>query len=99
MNMSGNGLDHGERAMVKTEDGEELEVYDHVSVQTRHYVNSVNGYETFDPLISMGDLGNGPKPEAVTERVADILWSEWMIDVEDHGIEVVDPQDPDVEVY
>lgn len=95
--MSANGLEHGERATVVRDD-EEIEVFDHVSVSTKHYVNSVNGYETFEPDIAKGDMGVGPQPEAVTERVADLLWSEFSIEVEDLGIEVIDPEDDDVQM-
>lgn len=81
-------------------DGEEVEVWNSVSVSTHHFVNSVNGYETFEPSIAMGDMGVGPAPEAVTERVADLLRSEWHIDVEDldDDIRVIDPDDEEVDV-
>ncbi len=51
-----------------------------------------------EPDIAKGDMGVGPQPEAVTERVADLLWSEFNIEVEDPGIEVIDPEDDDVQV-
>lgn len=95
--MSNAGLEHGERATVMR-DGEEIEVFDHVSVSQHHYVNSVNGYETFEPDIAMGDMGRGPEPEAVTKRVADLLWHEFSIEVEKEGIEVVDMSDSDIKV-
>ena len=70
-------------------DGEELEVFNHVTVPQEHYVNAVNGYETFNGPIKAGDGGIG-KPEAVTERVATLLWDEFSIDLDDHDdIEVV----------
>lgn len=95
--MSAQGLERGERATVE-KDGEELEVWDHVSVSTHHYVNSINGYETFDPDIYEGDMGgHGPTPEAVTERVADVLHTEFHIDLWDRDdIEVVDMSSDDV---
>ena len=71
-------------------DGEEIEVFNHVSVAQYHYVNSVNGYETFEPDISKGDMGGGPSPEYVTERVAELLYHEFGIEVEQHGIEAID---------
>ena len=79
-------------------DDEEIEVFNHVSVSQHHYVNSVNGYETFEPDIAMGDMGKGPAPDYVTERVADLLWSEFTIDVEDHGIEVIDLASDEVKI-
>lgn len=69
---------------------EELQVFNHVSVSENHYVNSVNGYETFEPDIAEGDMGRGPAPDYVTERVADLLWNEFSIDLEDHDIEAID---------
>lgn len=79
-------------------DGETVEVFDHVSVAQYHYVNSVNGYETFEPEISKGDMGGGPQLDAVTERVASLLWHEFGIEVENYGIRAVDPDDPDVSI-
>lgn len=67
---------------------EELEVFNHVNVATRHYVNSVNGHETFEPQIGAGDMTE--PPEYVTERIAKHLYDEWLIEVEKHGIEVID---------
>ena len=98
------GLDRGERATVAIKDEdvswdeatedeiEELEVFDHVSVTQQHYVNSVNGYETYVGKIAGGDDPHLDKPEAVTERVADLLWHEFSIDgeLEERGIRVVD---------
>ena len=95
--MSADGLERGESATV-IRDGEEITVYDHVSVSTKHYVNSVNGYETFEPDVVKGDMGVGPQPEAVTERVARLLWDEWGIEVEDLGIEAIDTSDDEVDV-
>lgn len=79
-------------------DGEELEVFNNVSVTTYHYVNSVNGHERLDHRIAKGDMGDGPPPEAVTARVARILQDEWWIDPEIDGIEVIDVTDDDVGV-
>lgn len=95
--MEADGLERGERATV-IRDGEEIEVFDHVSVSTNHYVNSVNGFETFEPDIAKGDMGVGPQPEAVTERVANLLQAEWRIDVDDLDIEVININDDDVQV-
>jgi hypothetical protein len=63
-----------------------------------HYVNSVNGYETFKPDIAKGDKGRRPQPEGITQRVADLLWAEYSIEVEDLSIEVINPEDDDVHV-
>ena len=79
-------------------DGEEIEVFNHVSVSTHHYINSVNSYETFEPEIAKGDMGDGPQPEAVTERVAMLLDAEFHIDVRELGIDVIDPAAEGVEM-
>jgi hypothetical protein len=95
------GLERGERATVAIKESDvawedateddcrEVEVFDHVTVTESHYVNSVNGYETWQE-ISAGDDPVGDQPDAVTKRVADLLWHEFSINVEKEGIEVVD---------
>jgi len=72
-------------------------VFDHVTVTQQHYVNSVNGYETFTGKITGGDDPNLNEPEAVTERVAEYLWHEFSIDgLPSMGIRVVDIESDDV---
>ncbi|WP_455448331.1 hypothetical protein [Natrinema thermotolerans] len=88
----------GRDRIVVEKDGEEIDVFNHVSVSTHHYVNSVNGYETFEPTVSKGDMGDGPKPEAVTPRIAEMLWHEFHAEVEDLGIDVIDPESEEVDV-
>jgi len=51
----------------------EIEVFNHVSVRTNHHVNGVNGYETFDHDIAKDNMRVGPQPEAVTQRVAELM--------------------------
>jgi len=77
-------------------DGEEKEVYNHVSVSQHHYVNSVNGYESFGASIAKGDMGDGPAPDAVTKRVARLLSDAFAVDIEEQGIEVIDLDAEDV---
>lgn len=74
----------------------EMEVYNHVSVMTRHYVNSVNGHESFAPTVTAGD--SEQVPDYVTERIAEYLWMEWGIEVSEleAGIQVIDPEADDV---
>ena len=90
------GLQHGERGTVLIEhekrDDEELEVFDYVRVLQEHHVNSVNGYETFVGPILEGDGSSGQEPEAITKRVADLLWDEFSIDgeISEREIRVVD---------
>lgn len=83
--------------VVENADGEQVEVFNHVSVVERHYVNAVNGYETFDPIVSKGD-GMSEKPDAVTPRVARLLYDEFGADVDELEIEVIDPEDEEVTV-
>ena len=89
---------HGDRLTVQDENGEEVEVFNHASVVQRHYVNSVNGYESFEPIVSEGDTGRGRTPEAVTKRLSDLLYDEFGIDVEDIGVRVIDPGSEEVDV-
>lgn len=78
-------------------DGEEIDVFNHVSVSTHHYINSINGYESFEPDVAKGDMGRGPQPEAVTPRVASLL-RDLGVDAESLGIEVIDPNSGGVEI-
>jgi len=57
-----------------------------------------HGYETFEPHIAKGDMGDGPMPDAVTERVARLLWQEFQIDIKKHDVEAIDPQSDEVAV-
>lgn len=87
----------GQDRILVEKDGEEIEVWNHCSLQTRHYINSVNGHETFDPIITAGDSPD-ELDTYVTSRLASYLWNEWMIEVERLGIEVVNLSDDDVEL-
>lgn len=105
------GLSRGERATVHIKDDEELdwedvddehveevEVFDHVTVVQESYINSRNGHETFTGKIARGDDSSLPEPDAITERVAEVLWHEFGVDVESDGfdIRVVNIDDPNV---
>lgn len=106
------GLPHGERAEVRIkddsdldwedateEDYETVEVFDHVSVRQSHYVNSVNGCVSRVVMIASGDHVSHDKPEAVTQRVANVLSCELGIDgLASMGIRVVDIESDDVQV-
>jgi hypothetical protein len=78
--------------------GEEVEVFNHENVSTHHYVNSINGYESFEGDVYPGDYPAGEPPEAVTPRVTRLLYDEFGIDVASLGIETIDPNDPEVVV-
>lgn len=75
--------------------GEEVEVFNHVTVPQEHYVNAINGYETFHGPVQAGDGGIG-QPDAVTRRVANLLLDEFNLDVRDQGIDVIDLDAEDV---
>jgi hypothetical protein len=85
-----------ERLTVKR-DGEEQTVYNWVNITQPAVVRGHNPVvEKFDAEIGAGD---SPKtPEAVTHWLAEELWYECSIEVEDHGIEVVNVESEDVTV-
>lgn len=87
-----------DRITVEDGDGEEVVVFNHASVVERHYVNSVNGYETFEPVVAKGDNMAGEKPEAITERLARVLYDEFGYKADEHDIRVIDPEDENVTV-
>lgn len=78
-------------------DGEEVEVFNWVNVNQPAIVRGGNpSVETFEAEIGAGD--SRVTPDAVTSWVAEELMDEFYIDVEDHGIEVIDPESEEVEV-
>lgn len=105
------GLERGERAKVDVKDSdkdwedveeddvETYEVFDHVSIIMEHYINSVNGYETYPEKVAAGDNPLNEKPEAITERVADMLWHEFGLEPETRDIEVINMDSDDVWEY
>lgn len=83
-------------------DGEELTVFNHVSVEQSHYINSVNGYDSFTVRVYAGDSVGGDGPSYVTKRVAMVLHDEFGIDLfggtHPQGIDVIDVTDDDVTI-
>jgi len=80
-------------------DGEEIEIFDWVSVRQEHRVHSTGGYETFIGPILAGDGGLG-EPDAITPRIAELIQSEFGVSertLDERGIEVVDPDSNEVE--
>jgi hypothetical protein len=78
-------------------DGEELEVYGWLNIERR------TTYRGSNPVVAPGEpeIGAGDsrmKPEAVTHWVAEEVEADSGIDVEDHGIRVIDPTDEEVDV-
>jgi hypothetical protein len=89
-------LRHRERIEVRV-DGEDVTVYNWVNLEIPYVVHGGSTSEQFEPNIGAGD---SPKtPEYVTEWIAKDLWHEHHIDVEKHGIEVVDIESDEVDVY
>jgi len=95
-------LRHRDRIDVvrETDDGEreELTVFNWVTLSNPKRFRGYNPtMETFDPQIGAGDTQMAP--DAVTKWGADEIQSEEHIDVRDHGIEVIDIEDDDIDVY
>lgn len=89
-------LQRKERLTVLRE-GEEIEVFNWVNIQQPAVVRGHNPVvEKFDAEIGAGD--SPMKPDAVTHWIAEELWHEFGIEVEDHGIEVIDPTGEEVTV-
>jgi hypothetical protein len=75
----------------------EKTVFDSVTVTQLHNIQPTGNYETQYEIHAGDELGR--QPEAVTERVAEQLWTEFSIAVEDEdGIEIVDMDDEDVRI-
>lgn len=78
-------------------DGEEIDVFNWVNVSQPAVVRGGNPtVETFEANIGAGDMAK--KPEAVTPWIAEELWHEFSIEVEDYDIEVVNPDNEEVRV-
>lgn len=78
-------------------DGEEVERFNWATVIQPARVRGHNPVvEKFDAEIGAGD--SRMKPDAVTHWVAEELDFEFGVDPEEHGIEVIDPTDDDLEV-
>lgn len=91
-------LHRQDRIPVELEDGEEVELFNVVTVRR---VKRVRGHnptvEAYEPEILAGDGGIG-KPDAVTHWVAEELYDETGVDVEDHDIDVINPHHAGVDV-
>lgn len=89
-------LKHRERITVQADD-EEIDVFNWVNVTQPATVRGHNpAVETYQADIGAGDASF--TPEAVTPWVAEELSREFYIDVEEHGIDVIDPTDDGVTV-
>lgn len=81
-----------EHILVRKDD-EEVEVWNTVSIKRLHRVGPGNSHESFKPTIKTQMY---EEPEYVTKQLAKYLWTQMSIDVEDHGIEVVDLDEVEV---
>lgn len=89
-------LRHHDRIVVQ-KDGEEVVVYNWANITVPTVVRGGNPrVERFEPEIGAGD--SQMKPDYVTEWVADEIWGEFGVDVEDHGIEVIDVESNEVTI-
>ncbi len=88
-------LKHRDRITVHR-DGEEIDVFNWVNLKQPAVVRGAGTIEKFDADIGAGD--SPATPDYVTEWVAEELWHEFSIDVEDYGIEVVDVESDEVDV-
>lgn len=89
------GLTHRDVITVHR-DSEELEVYNWVNLKQPSAVRGGQTIETFEADIGAGDSPS--TPDYVTEWVAEDLWDEFGIEVEDHGIEAIDVESEEVTV-
>lgn len=78
------------------ETGEEITIYNWVNVVSPVVIYGGKSIEHFELDIGKGD--STVTPNYVTEWVAQDIYHEYTVEVEDHGIEVIDPTDEEVVV-
>lgn len=89
-------LKHYDTIPVELADGTEVDVYNWVNLrEVKESVVRPNMSETW-PQVEIGAGDSRRTPEAVTEWLADRLWGEFDIDVEEHGIDIVDIESDEV---
>lgn len=81
--------------IVEDSDGSRLQVYNHVSVsnEKRTHVRGNGEVETRNDITIYAGRSRTRRPHAVTKSLAETLWNEMGIDVDDHNIRVIDPDD------
>lgn len=92
-------IQHDRLDVVK--DDEEIEVYNWVNISRlqKAIVRASNPtVERFDDDAEIGAGDSSFTPDAVTHWVANELWHEFDIEVEDHGIDVIDIESDEVTV-
>lgn len=88
-----------DRVTVIDENGEEVEVFNWITVNLTDRVRGYNPvYERFGDGIEIGAGDSMMDPDAVTKDIAEELQDSLGIDVRDHGIRVIDPTAEGVDV-
>lgn len=88
-----------ESTTVIDENGDEVDIYNWVTVKTVSRVRGHNPvFEQFEDDVRIGAGDSWMHPEAVTPEVAEELQDARGIDVRDHDIRVVDPTDEEVDI-
>jgi hypothetical protein len=75
---------------------EEIEVYNWVNLSQPAVVRGAGSIEKFEAEIGAGD--SSMDPDYVTKWLAEDLWHEFGIDVDNHGIEAIDVESEEVTV-
>jgi hypothetical protein len=78
------------------ETDEQITVYNWVNVVRPTVIHGGTSVEYFELEIGAGDASF--TPDYVTEWVAEDIYHEYTVEVEDYGIEVIDPTDEEVNV-
>ena len=87
-----------DRLTVSDADGDEREVFGWATVERHSTVRGSNPVvDHGEPRISAGDA-IGMDPDAVTHWPAEEIDHQFGVDVRDHGIDVIDPTDEEVDV-
>lgn len=88
-------VQHHDRITVAKDD-EEIEVFNWVNISQPAIVRGIGDIEKFHPDIGAGD--SSMKPDAVTTWVAEELWHEFGIEMENYDIEVIDVESDEIQI-
>lgn len=90
-------LKQQDRITVRLPSGDECVVYNWINVSQPSIVRGgPSCVEYFEADIGAGDMQQ--TPEYITTWVDETLWREYTIDSSNHGIEVIDVTDDDVDI-
>lgn len=80
-------------------DGERVTVWNWVNINLPAHVRGHNPItETFEDQMDINAGSTTQTPEAVSDLVAQNLEDEYRVDVEEHGIDVIDPTAEEVDL-